>query len=100
MTTIAEALEEINAKLKYYSIETSNVAIGEDGNYLIGDDDGTPVGYSLINDETDVVEHTSMLLPAIIFQANHLDGMLDSLLNEKEDTAVAAAAPMDDVVLN
>lgn len=96
--TILNKINDLNEELKYYVIELSEFAIGEDGNYLRGSGDNL-AGYAVRNKESGVVEHTSMLLPAIIFQAEHLDSMLDSLLN-KEDTPTLESLPVDDVLPN
>jgi len=99
MTNLNNKIAELNDNLSFYVIEPSDFAIGEDGEYIRGAN-GESVGYCVRNVETDIVEHTSMLLPAIIFQAEHLDSMLTSLINKEEPSAQLAEMPVDDVVPN
>ena len=56
----------------YYVTRCSN-ALGEDGKY-------GAKGYAVVNKKTDVVEHTSMMMPGAIFQCQHFSDTLDSLL--------------------
>ena len=96
-------LNKINEQLKYYTIDivepTDNERVlCEDGEY------STKVkGYILRNKETGAAEHSTQLLPGIVFQAQHLDSTLDQLLNPttpQVDTSALEAMPVEDVVAN
>lgn len=93
------ALENINSELEYYRIGATGDAVGEDGKK-------GSAGYSVTNKETDVVEHTTTILPGAIFQARHLDDMLASLVQaadpEKNDDGVVSLESVvdEDPVLN
>lgn len=51
--------------------------LGEDGKY--GDNDG----YAVVNKETNVVEHTSTMLPGAIYQCMHFNDTLTAQLTPK-----------------
>ena len=55
-----------------------NKIIGEDGKYTSRD------GYVVVNRETGVVEHTTIMLPGAIFQCQHFNDTLISLLSPPE----------------
>jgi len=56
--------------------------IGEDGKYReMG-------GYYVVNKETGVIEHSTIMLPGAIFQATHFNDTLISLLNPVEPEIV------------
>ena len=97
---VQEKITRLNGELKHYTVSLSNRALGEDGRYAEAD---TPVGYAVVNNETGVVEHTTTILPAVIFQAQHLDDMLASLVAvepEGMDETTLDALSVDDVVPN
>lgn len=77
MSNFQELLNKYNNGLKYYVVVPSDKVIGEDGKYV----EGEFVGYAIENTETGVIEHTNICLAAIMFQANHFDDMLASLLD-------------------
>jgi hypothetical protein len=68
--------------------EDETVVLGEDGKYH-----NFP-GYAVRNKETTVVEHTTMMLPGAIFQCQHFNDTLVSLLTpaEVEDNVVDLAS--------
>jgi len=76
VSNFAGLLDKYNAGLKYFDVIPFNKVIAEDGKYLSGEF----VGYAVFNTETKVVEHTNICLAATMFQANHFDDMLTSLL--------------------
>jgi hypothetical protein len=84
-------LEKYNKGLKYYTIQPIDNALQEDGKY------GTK-GYGIVNNETGVVEHTTICLPAALFQATHFDDMLASLLENKPELSLVAGPSSEDVV--
>ena len=62
---------------KYVVVDEDN-ALGEDGKY-------GKKGYAVINIETGITEHTTMMLPGAIFQAQHFNDTLESLLAENKE---------------
>ncbi len=66
---------------KNYAVVESKDVIGEDGKY-------GRQGYAVVNKETGVVEHTTMVLPQALFQADAFEGALGQL-NEEEQTEVS-----------
>ncbi len=46
-------------------------------------------GYAVVNKDTGIAEHTSMCLPAAMFQADNFNRTLTQLLAENDDTAEA-----------
>ena len=91
-----ELFERINAGLTYYSILETNYAMGEDGKYV--SEESNMVGYAVVNKLTNVVEHTSTILPGVLFQAQHFDNTLASLTADEMDIEVELES-QDDVVL-
>lgn len=87
MTQSDRLLAKVNAKLDYYKIIMVDRALEETGTYVEGKD----VGYGLINKATQVVEHTSVMLPGILWQATHFESTLKSLLDEEETPDTTAA---------
>ena len=77
-----------------YKIVVTDNAIGEDGKY------GQP-GYALVNKETDIVEQTSMMYPALLSSAAQLEDAIEFLTKE-EEKPVAQLVEMttEDVVPN
>jgi hypothetical protein len=55
-------MNALNAEMTYYTIEPTVRALGEDGKY-IESEDGTSVGYAVVNKITNITEHTSTILP-------------------------------------
>jgi hypothetical protein len=62
----------------HYAVYTTDNALGEDGNYGMA-------GYAVVNKETQVIEHTTMVLPQALFQADAFMGALGQL-EATEDT--------------
>jgi len=75
-----------------YIVKTTDNALGEDGNY------GYP-GYIVINKETGVGEHTTMVLPQALFQADAFMGALTQL-DDTTDNDADLIEDNGDVVLN
>lgn len=88
-------LVEFNSKLKYYTVVSADRVVGEDGKFV----EGEGVGYAVVNNVTGVVEHTSTILPGVLFQAQHFDSTLASLLEEPA-TPELDDMPIMDVVPN
>lgn len=63
----------------HYIVERATVVLGEDNRY-------GPPGYKVVNKETGVTEHTTMVLPQAIFQADAMSGALTPM-KEEEDMA-------------
>ena len=64
---------------KHYLVrqrESNESILGEDGAYTISHS-----GYVVVNKETDVIEHTTTMLPGAIFQCQHFNDTLVGLLN-------------------
>lgn len=80
----ADKLQAVNDRLSYYEIVITDKVLAEDGKYY----EAEGIGYALRNKETGIIEHTTMVLPGIIFQAESLDSMLDDLLTPPKDVAV------------
>lgn len=94
MTTTEGLMVLVNKGLEYYEIIPTNVCMGEDGKLIEGTD---IVGYACVNKVTHVVEHTSTILPGVLFQAQHFDNTLRSLTEpepELEGTASEDVIPM------
>jgi len=77
---MSEMLTACNKDLTYYKIVLTNKCLMEDGN-MSTNQDGTPLGYGLVNLASGIMEHTSQVLPAILWQATHFEQTLKSLLN-------------------
>ncbi len=77
-----------------YSVKITREALGEDGTY-------SRHGYAVINKDTGITEHTTMMLPAAIFQCQHFNDTLVSLLTPepKTDMVDIFADPTDGDVL-
>lgn len=88
--TVNELLQAANAELDFYEVMMVDKALGEDGNYV----EASPAGYGLINKVTGVIEHTSTILPGVLWQATHFESTLKSLL-EPEKTADTTATEGD-----
>lgn len=90
-------LNKINKSMKYYEVECTkdNPILCEDGEYRVRP------GYVVRNKTTDVIEHTTMLLAGAIFQAQHFDNTLESLLAAEEPKMETLLdMPVEDVVAN
>jgi hypothetical protein len=92
---VSELLNKCNEGLQYYEIVLTNECIGEDGSMMINRDE-TPLGYALINRTTGITEHTSQVLPAILWQVQHLEQTLTSLLEPEKTGPVGVDS--DDVI--
>ena len=75
---------------KYEVIECDDV-LGEDGKY-----GGLP-GYAVRNKETGITEHTTMMLPGAIYQCQHFNDTLVSLLTKPEQETPGLAL-VEDIV--
>jgi len=84
---------EANSKLKYYEVVSTDRVIAEDGTY----DEGDFVGYGIENLITGVIEHTTVCLPAAMYQAVHFDEMLTSLVSA-ETPKLSLVTPTEDIV--
>jgi hypothetical protein len=98
MSNFVKTLEKYNSGLKYYVVVPADKVISEDGKYTVGDTPGQMIGYAVENKETGVVEHTSVCLPAVMFQANHFDDMLTSLLDGTPPMLSVVDSAPEDVV--
>lgn len=91
---------KINDGMKYYDIEPTTGAANEPIIHEDGDYHCRP-GYRVVNRQTGVVEHTSVLLPSVIFQAQHLDTMLGELLDPRPlQQSLSNMVVDEDVVAN
>jgi hypothetical protein len=75
-----------------YEVILSDNVLGEDNQY-------GQAGYAVRNKETQVVEHTTMLYPQAIFQADALSGAWRQLKEGPQD-AEAIEGVESDVVIN
>ena len=78
--------------------ENDESIIGEDGKHTL-----THGGYVVVNKETDVIEHSSTMLPGAIFQCQHFNDTLVSLLSKEDEDAdfgLEAVDVPEDVVPN
>jgi hypothetical protein len=73
-----------------YRVEVTHNALGEDNKY-------GRRGYSVVNKETDVIEHTTTMLPQALFQADALAGAL-SQLDEQAEISDAEDSIIEDSV--
>lgn len=96
LSNFAATLEKYNAGLRYYVVVPVDRVLGEDGKYT----EGEFVGYGIENKETGVVEHSTICLPAAMFQANHFDDMLASLLDGTPSLSIVDTPAEDVVPLN
>ena len=93
-------LQKLNERMDYYDIELTSGAANEPVIFEDGEYHCRP-GYRVVNRQTGVVEHTSALLPSVIFQAQHLDSMLGELLDPKPlQQSLANMVVDEDVVAN
>ena len=81
-----------------YVVEASEgrPVIGEDGKY------GDSKGYVVVNLETSVIEHSTIMLPGAIFQCQHFNDTLVSLLNPpaEDELDISALNVPEDIVPN
>lgn len=73
----------------HYRVELTDNALGERNEY------GSP-GYAVVNKETLVTEHTTIMLPQALFQADAFSGALGQLQDVAEDGQAAASIIEDD----
>ena len=76
-----------------YRVRTTRDALGEDGQY--GQE-----GYAVINIDTGIVEHTTMVLPQALFQADAFMGALGQLESVEDDTPTLSDIGPDTDILN
>lgn len=76
----------------FYKVVAHAEVIGEDGKY------GGQPGYAVINKEYGTVEHTTMVLPQALFQADAFAGALGQL-NPAEGDAEEVLSD-EDIILN
>ena len=89
-------MSDIIYKTARYDVVKCASAVGEDGKY--GQE-----GYAVRNIETGIVEHTTMILPQAIYQAQGFSDSLDVLLKEDNEPTQLSLVEMDvgeDVVPN
>jgi len=72
----------------HYQVMVTDDALGEDGNYGRG-------GYAVVNKETQIAEHTTMIYPQAIFQADALSGALTQLTAPSSDANIIEAMSTD-----
>ena len=81
-----------------YTVEASDdrKVIGEDGKY------SGVAGYVVVNRDTGVVEHSTIMLPGAIFQCQHFNDTLVSLLNPptEDELDISALNVPEDIVPN
>ena len=75
---------------KNYQVVLMDKVLGEDGRY-------GPPGYAILNKETGVVEHTTMVLPQAIFQADAFMGALGQLNSANDAEVDGASADVIDI---
>ena len=92
MSNLLEKIAQFNEDLKHYTVQPVEDSIQEDGNY-------GGKGYGIVNNETGVTEHTTICLPAALYQATHFDDMLTSLLTKKPSLSLVDQ-PTEDVLPN
>ena len=68
-----------------YKVILCHDALGEDGKYGV-------MGYAVVNLETNISEHTTMVLPQALFQADAFMGALSNLTST-EDEEILGNAP-------
>jgi len=86
----------VNHGLKYYEIIPTNICMGEDGKMIESD---SIAGYACVNKVTQVIEHTSTILPGVLFQAQHFDNTLASLTLTADETQEDDVRSNDDIML-
>ena len=73
-----------------YEVQSTSDALGEDGRYGRG-------GYAVINKETGVTEHTTMVLPQALFQADAFMGALGQLNKADDEEIVGSTSDVVDI---
>ena len=73
-----------------YRVETTVSALGEEGQY-------GREGYAVINKETGITEHTTMVLPQALFQADAFLGALGQLNAEPESEVIGSSSDVVDI---
>lgn len=66
--------------------EDKELVIGEDGKY------GQGGGYVVINRDTGIIEHSTVMLPGAIFQCTHFNDTLVSLMAPPSEDGIDIAA--------
>ena len=74
----------------------TELVIGEDGKY------GTGGGYVVVNRDSNIIEHSTIMLPGAIFQCQHFNDTLVSLLNPptEDEIDITALNVPEDIVPN
>lgn len=72
-----------------YEVVAYDNCLGEDGKY-------GQLGYAVINKDTTIIEHTTMMFPGAIFQAQHFNDTLKSLLEEGAEAPTLSV--VDDII--
>lgn len=82
---------EILYSTEHYVVQRTDEALNE-----VGTACDAP-GYAVVNKGTEVVEHTSLCLPAAMFQADNFNRMLSQLTAPEEETKMLEAVSTEDV---
>lgn len=90
MTTANEALYNTEK----YIVTTTAAALNEAGTAC------DAPGYAVVNKDTGITEHTSLCLPAAMFQADNFNRTLVQLTTEEEVEEIIEGAAEEDVTLN
>lgn len=78
-----------------YCVVLTDKALNEAGTGLDAE------GYAVVNKETGITEHTTLCLPAAMFQADNFNRTLTQLLAENEETEEPELeTPVEDVTVN
>ena len=83
--TTAEALYSTEK----YLVVTTDEALNEAGTA------NDQRGYAIVNKDTGITEHTSLCLPAAMFQADNFNRTLTQLLAEDEAETIIEGTPED-----
>jgi len=76
-----------------YTVVLHDNVLGEDGKY------GSH-GYAVINKETEVIEHTTMVLPQALFQADAFQGALGQINEANAENDDVAAIVETSPIIN
>lgn len=80
--------------LEKYVVVTTDEALNEAGTAC------DARGYAIVNKDTGITEHTSLCLPAAMFQAENFNRTLVSLLEEPSEDEDLLEAVTEDVTIN
>ncbi len=88
-----------------FETEKYEVRLAANGDQVIGEDGkyGTIDGYLVVNKETKVIEHSTVMLPGAIFQCQHFNDTLISLLAPPDEADIVDITSMnvpEDIVPN